>query len=423
MDDLEAYDPVVITGVGMVTPFAGDREQTWQAVLRGQSAARPLSLPDLRGHSHTTHNQFSRWIGCPADRSLTLADDPLVDLALRSSREAIHDAELTDAAVEPARLGCVFGTSKGSLFAATELWSQHSKDPSFALRTLLGPAVSAQAIAAERRLSGPVLCPVAACATGVAAALRGAELIRQGDCDAVIAGSADDSLHPLVLASFQRLGILAPPEHPETASRPFDRRRRGFVVGAGAGCLILERRSHAQRRGKQWYAVVGPGRLQSDPTGITSLDTSGSVLAHMIKSCWKSFDPSAATVPDVVNLHGTGTRQNDPAECRALQLVFGDRLASVSCGSLKGGLGHLLGAAGSVELGLCCLMLRDQIVPATVNLNDVDDDCRLSWVRNQPVRRSIESLLKISLGFGGQQAVLLLRRGPLQGQTPERPTS
>lgn len=423
MDDLEAYDPVVITGVGMVTPFAGDREQTWQAVLNGQSAARQLSLPDLRGHSHTTHIQHPRWIGCPANRSLSLSDDPLVDLALRSSREAIHDAELTDAAVEPARLGCVFGTSKGSLFAATELWSQHSKDPSFALRTLLGPAVSAQAIAAERGLSGPVLCPVAACATGVAAVLRGAELIRQGDCDAVIAGSADDSLHPLVLASFQRLGVLAPPEHPESASRPFDRRRRGFVVGAGAGCLILERRSHAQRRGKQWYAVVGPGRLQSDPTGITSLDTSGSVLAHMVEDCWKSFDPSATAAPDVVNLHGTGTRQNDPAECRALQLVFGDRLASVSCGSLKGGLGHLLGAAGSVELGLCCLMLRDQIVPANVNLDDVDDDCRLSWVRDHPLRRSIESLLKLSLGFGGHQAILLLQRGSLAGDAKSLPTA
>ncbi len=414
MDEFSAADPVVITGVGMVTPLAGDREGTWRRVLAGTAAARRLRHEDAHPLPERLRRHLVGWIGCPADRSQVVSPDPLVDLALRASREAIADSGWRLGDADSTRMGCVFGTSKGSLCSASQLYDQlcdASEKPSAAVATMLGPAVSAQAVAADFGLCGPVICPVAACATGVAAVLRAADLIRHGDCDIAIAGSADDSLHPLVLASFQRLGVLATSNDPAAASRPFDRHRRGFVIGAGAGCVILERRSHALQRGKAWYATVGPGRLMSDPTGMTTLDASGNVLARMIADCSAPFSGTDQPVPDVVNLHGTGTRQNDPAECRALRQVFGDRLDSSSCGSLKGGLGHLLGAAGSVELGLCCLMLRDQLVPPNVNLEEADPDCQLPWVRREPARRGIASLLKLSLGFGGHQAALWLHRG------------
>ena len=321
--------------------------------------------------------------------------------------------------MDPTRLGCVFGTSKGSLFAASALWTGSNSDPSVAcdssaddcFHLLLGPAIATTAVANDLGVLGPRLAPVAACATGVVAVIRAAELVRRGECDVVIAGSADDSLHPLVLASFQKLGVLAQHADPAAASRPFDRDRTGFVIGSGAGALVLERRSHALARGSTWYAELGPGRVQSDPTGMTSLDESGNMLAHLISAATPLTSRGALRVPDVLNLHGTGTRLNDPAECRAVQQVYGSEITAASCGSLKGAIGHMLGAAGSVELAFCCLMFRDQIVPANVNLDSPAEECRLPWVLEHPRARRIESILKLSLGFGGHQAALWLERG------------
>lgn len=352
----------------------------------------------------------ARWIVCPAaGSSRSLPGDPVIHMALTASHAALLDAQLPSTLIPAERCGCVFGTSKGSFFAVTKAYHRDEASSISHWETmLLGPAVAASAVAREHHLAGPLHCPVAACATGLAAVLRGVDLLRQGDCDLAVVGSADDSLHPLVLASFQRMGVLAS-GNPATASRPFDRQRTGFVVGAGAGALILERRSAALARGVPWYAEIVTGALASDPAGLTSLDETGNTLAHLLTA----IVPQGA-VPDVLNLHGTGTRMNDPAECRALQQVFGPRLQQSLCGSLKGGMGHLLGAAGSVELALCCLMLRDQLVPPNVNLDDVDVDCRLPWVVEQPAPSRVQSLLKLSLGFGGHQAAVWLERGTRQ---------
>jgi 3-oxoacyl-[acyl-carrier-protein] synthase II len=267
------------------------------------------------------------------------------------------------------------------------------------------PSTAAATIASRFDLRGPCLSPVAACATGVAAIVRGMLAIQTGECDVVFAGSADDSLHPGVLSSFQRLGVLARSDNPATACRPFDRTRQGFVVGAGAACLILERRSHAERRGAAWYAEILAGRLATDPAGITQLDESGDSLTHLISAtCWDLR-------PDFVQLHGTGTRTNDPVECRAMGSVFGDAARFMLAGGIKGAIGHLLGAAGSVETAMTCLSLRDQMIPPCANLMDVDPACDLSFVRAKAVTAPIQTALKLSLGFGGHQAALLLRRG------------
>lgn len=398
-------DPVVITGLGVVSPWGADLAASWQGALAGRSMARRWEAgPHLPPFPFATR---ARWIACPAaELPASHNSDPVTELALTASRAAAADAHITPTAMPSERIACVFGTSKGSLAAVTSAMKHHADE---ALddwqRVLLGPSVAAMAVAHDLHLRGPRLCPVAACATGLAAVLRGVELLQQGDCDWALVGSADDSLHPLVLASFQRLGVLAQGV-PEEASRPFDRRRTGFVIGAGAGSLILERRSTAIARGVPWYAEIVSGALASDPTGLTTLDASGHTLARLISAV-----VPPGKVPDVLNLHGTGTRLNDPAECCALRQVFGDRLRNTLCGSLKGGMGHLLGAAGSVELALCCLMLRDQIVPPNVNLENVADDCQLPWVCGAAIAKPVTSLLKLSLGFGGHQAALWLERG------------
>ncbi len=395
-------DPVVVTGIGMVTPLGPDTATTWHHVLRGVSAGEFLPYPpDLDA---VVGSRKPTWIGAPARPGGTSADDPVINLACLAVEEALRDAGEPQRHHDRERIGCVFGTSKGSLYAATACQTGGSHEAWE--RMLAGPALASMAVAARYELYGPRISPVAACATGIAAVLQGAALVCRDDCEVAVVGSADDSLHPLVLASFQRLGVLASATSPSQASRPFDRRRNGFVIGAGAGALILERRSRAQSRGVRWYAELGPGRMLGDPTGVTALDASGETLAALIHRC-----VPAGAVPDVINLHGTGTRLNDPAECRALRQVFGSRLTGVSCGSLKGGLGHLLGAAGSVELALGCKMLAEQTVPPNANLDDVDPACDLPWVRGMPERRAIASLLKLSLGFGGHQGALWLNHG------------
>lgn len=410
----------MITGLGMVTPSGRDAAQSWQGVTAGRSTARWLTPEDVGLTSWDSIANPPRWIGCPAEFEFdrTPAADRVAALGLSACREALADAALERSQRDPERIGCVFGTSKGSLFAASAGWrSLHSQQRSDAnpqdhaawWSLLSGPALAADAVAHAEDLRGPRLSPVAACATGLVAVIQAAALLRQSACDVVLAGSADDSLHPLVLASFQRMGVLAQSAQPATASRPYDRHRNGFVIGAGAGCLVLERKSHAERRGARWYAEVAHGRLGSDPTGMASLDASGDALARLIADACR-FD-GQLVCPDVFNLHGTGTRLNDAAECRAVRQVFGGRALSSASGSLKGGLGHLLGAAGSVELALCCLMLRDQTVPPNVNLEAPDTACNLTWARHPALSRPIQSILKLSLGFGGHQTAVWLNRG------------
>lgn len=413
-------DEIVVSGIGIVSPLGNDRESTWQRLIAGDIATRRLTPDDFCPLPSDPRWESCHWLGCVAAGFQNGQHDRVMEMTRRASREAIHDARLVCGAFDPARIGCVFGTSKGSLYAASELLARRKTEcsPVDPWRTLMGPAIALDVAASALNAQGPRICPVAACATGLIAVLRGAELLRRRDCDIVIAGSADDSLHPLVLSSFQKMGVLATAEDARSASRPFDRHRTGFVIGTGAGCLILERRRQAIERGVDWYASLGAGQYLSDPTGMTSLDTSGEILSYLIRRCVEDSGTREIRQPDVLNLHGTATQLNDVAECRAIQKVFGAQTSAISCGSLKGALGHLLGGAGSVELALSCLMLRDQQVPPNANLDDVDPTCQLSWVRGRTLLRPIQSLLKLSLGFGGHQAALWVNRGPRHAPDP-----
>ncbi|HUQ68733.1 MAG TPA: beta-ketoacyl-[acyl-carrier-protein] synthase family protein [Planctomycetaceae bacterium] len=402
MPSADTDDPIVITGVGVVSPLGRTCEATWLGVLSGRSAARRLTAADFLLPRRDPRWDATAWLGCPADLPVDSAWDRVTALGLRAAAEASADAGLDRTDLDPNQIGCVFGTSKGSLFAATADWCGLGEVSSF---PALWPSATAHAIAARFGWTGPCLAPVAACATGLVAVIRAAALIREGACDVVLAGSADDSLHPLVLASFQRLGVLARHAEPTQASRPFDRDRNGFVIGVGAGGLVLERKSHAVARGARWYAAVGPGRFSADPSGMTALDDSGATLARLIAD-----SVPADRVPDVINLHGTGTRLNDPAECRAVRLAIPQAARDSRAGSFKGALGHLLGAAGSVELALLCLAIRDQTLPPNVNRDCADPDCDLNWIGATPEPATIKSVLKLSLGFGGHQAAVWLER-------------
>ncbi|WP_417389943.1 beta-ketoacyl-[acyl-carrier-protein] synthase family protein [Gimesia sp.] len=407
---------VVITGIGLITPYAVGREQSWQQLLSGHSATSLLQ-------------NLSQQLGRPiaggiipdpelSSTSLTRSpfqNDPSIDLTLKATSEAIADAGLDPDQLSSESAGCVIGSSKGGIAGYGELAAAtHSRQrlsnsipPDFWLQCL--PHACSQAVSARYGLKGAALTPVSACATGLSSIMRGADLIRDGVCDTVIAGSADASLVPAVLGSFQRMGVLATDfDSPEQACKPYDSRRNGFVVGEGAGIMILESMEHALKRNATPYAEWLGGGLGADSTHLMHFDPAAQSLARLIIDTLQRAEVSAEEL-DYINLHGTGTQINDVYETRALQNAFGELAKSIPCSSLKGGMGHLLGAAGSVELGFTLLAMRDHTIPATLNLDQPDPECDLNYTPRIAVSRPIHTALKLSFGFGGHLVAGLLR--------------
>jgi len=438
-----------------------------------------------------------RWAGAPAAafhvpeerlpdwcrQWLRQTPDRLVRLAVAAAVQAFDDADLAWPVSDGERVGCVVGTSKGSLRAFQRLWPErraatrraevaaevaacsNAWSSSQRARASLGPTVvgsldgSPESVA-ESELRGDArpsaaastagqseddasgagrphrwsdwfsvwpnaaasvvaglvgaeaaaLAPVAACATGLTSLAWGVELIRRGVCDVVVAGSADASLHEPLLSSYRRMGVLAQRfDQPQRAVRPFDRRRCGFLVGEGAAVLVLERWERAVRRGARIYAEWLEHAWGSDPADFTSLSPQGQPLAELIRRLLKRSGLSGQP-PAYVNFHGTATEQNDAYEVQAVRRAFGPSVRA-TCGSgIKGSVGHLLGAAGSVELAVTALSLHHQTVPPTVNLVEPDPQCRLDLVRDQARSFRFDHALKLSLGFGGHLVAALLRR-------------
>jgi len=399
---------VVITGIGLVTPLGPDRETTWNRLLEGHSATSWLT------HAPTAATRFlGQHAGAPVFRTGPTTPSRLgIQLAAEAALEALADAGLESGLTDPERTGCVIGTSKGDIRGMAAL-AQSDTAPTAGPRTDwldVFPNAPASRVATRLGILGPVLSPVAACATGLACAVRAVELIRRGDCDLVLCGSSDTSLCESVLASFARLGVLAKNfQDPATACRPFDRNRSGFLVGEGAAVLVMESEETARHRRANPLARWLAGGLASDPSGPTAVDPSGRSLSRLITTTLEQaqLDPEDL---DHVNLHGTATPTNDRCETAALKHAFGQHASKLSCTSNKGGLGHLLGAAGSVELAATVLALRDQVVPPTVNLQDADPECDLDYTPQVARERPVHRALKLSLGFGGHIAAGLVEK-------------
>lgn len=338
----------------------------------------------------------NRW---DSDLATTYMHDSLNNIVLASLNEAMCDADLVDALPAPERIGCVIGSSKASL-RAMESFSREFESVSATSREswwkTCFPDAPLRCVQQVLGAAGPSLCPVAACASGLISVIQGAQLIRSGSCDVCIVGSADASLRASVLASFHRLGVTAKSAEPNSACRPFDRDRDGFIIGEGGAVMILESREHAAQRGVPSYGKLASGGWLTDTTGLTQIDGSGSVVEEVLKRCTDATSP-----PDLVSLHGTGTTTNDLAESHGVQRTFGERRPP--CFGVKGAIGHLLGAAGSVEFALMLLAMKHGVVPGTANLTNLDENCCVdveSAVRQAP----IDSAIKLSLGFGGHVA-------------------
>lgn len=435
---------MLVTGVGLVTPLGNSADATWNRLLAGDKAGRILTSSDIDHHEQLARIEGLRLHGAPVNsaglrQSLiesklqaslppNVADawlsEPLVAMSLVAYIEAITQAGLADTLASPrwnskTRTSVVYGSSKGGLRTAerlTELMRSGTADhqPNSPITNefdlfwqhAFASDSATRAIAAVSGATAGVSCPVAACATGLISVLQGAAMIRSGQCDVCIVGSADAGLRASVMCSFHRLRVTSRHSDPANACRPFDVDRDGFLIGEGAGVLILESRRHAESRGVAGIARVVGGHWLSDPTGMTQIDQSGSIVAEVLQRSIRKHD----LLPDIISVHGTGTESNDLAEARGIDAALGK--GSPQCFGIKGAMGHLLGAAGSVETILTILALRDQIIPGTTNLHDQDPNCRIQLRSTSEKSPSLQRAAKLSLGFGGHVACGLFEREP-----------
>ncbi|MBL8816932.1 MAG: beta-ketoacyl-[acyl-carrier-protein] synthase family protein [Planctomyces sp.] len=421
---------VVISGIGLVSPLGFDRETTWSNLLASKLAIRQLGSGEVDHFSELQQIAQLRLFGAPVDHSEVLTRlerlsdlrpsapctvsgkllDPVVAMSLLACHEALQQAGLPLNVGEHYRTGCTYGASKGGLRSIERLLTPSEDGVSMdeSQERQLGDMwwYSAQtdsatrAMAAMTKVKAFMACPVAACATGLISILQAALAIRSGQCDVCIAGSSDAAIRASVLSSFHRLRVTS--RHPVAASacRPFDRDRDGFAIGEGAGVLILESESSASRRGVRPLARLSAGGWLSDSTGMTQIDTSGSVVAELLSRTLQALSDKRPV--DYVNLHGTGTESNDLAEGLGMKHCFQNAIPP--CSGFKGQIGHLLGGASSVETGLTILAMRDQVLPASANLFAMDERLTLPLVREHQRGVSVDRVMKLSLGFGGHVA-------------------
>jgi len=406
---------VVVTGIGPLTPIGTGKNQFWDALRAGQSGVRRVdNLVDL--------SAINVLIGAPV-----LEFDPLnymeprrvrrisrvTQFALAAASLAFNDADLELSTVDRKRIGVVVGTGIGGLetmernFTALSNKGPRQVSP-FLVPQLMPNAVAAQ-IAIEHGLQGANFGVSSACASSAHAIGIASELVRAGFLDCAVSGGAESVLLRIVYAGFSQMGAISKRnDEPERASRPFDRDRDGFVIGEGAGILILEEYQHALARQAHIYAeLIGFG-MSADAEHITAPAEGGRGAAQAVSIALARANIPAQAV-DYINAHGTSTILNDKAETEAIKIVFGKGAYNVKISSTKSQIGHLLGAAGSVEAIATLLSMQNDYIPATLNYEHPDPECDLDYTP-KAVSTPIKVALCNSFGFGGQNAALVFRK-------------
>ncbi len=400
--------PVAVTGLGALTPLGPDVAALEEGLLSGRSGVRLLHEPEfaaLPARLAATVDLTDR-----IDRVQARSLDRVQQVALVAAREAWADAGSPQ--VEPERLAVVIGSGIGgalTILGQHDVLREHGpRRVSPHLVPMLMPNGPAAAVGLELGARGGVHCPVSACASGAEAIALALELLRSGRADVVVAGGAEACVHPLPLAGFAQMRALSTRhDSPEEASRPYDKGRDGFVLGEGAGVLVLERTDFAQARGARVHGHLAGAGLASDAHHVTAPDPAGTGAARSITAALQDAGVQATDIGHI-NAHATSTPLGDLAEARALVIALGDHRPPVT--ATKSCTGHLLGAAGAVEAIATVLALNRGVVPAIRNLDDPDDDADVDAVRLVPRQHPHEVALTTSFGFGGHDVSLVLTR-------------
>jgi len=408
---------VAVTGLGLVTPVGNTVADSWSALVAGRSGAGPITRFD----SAKLPVRFACEVkgfepGLYMEKKEIRRYDLFAQFAVAAAAQAVNDACLNKSwdQVDLRRVGVIIGTGTGGLATFEEQFQIYLEKGPDRVAPFFVPMfmanVASALVSMRYGAKGPNYCTVSACATSGHAVGDALRIIQHGEADVMIAGGAEAAITPLALASFANMKALSERnDDPATASRPFDKDRDGFVMGDGAGAVILEEWEHAQRRGAKIYAEAAGYGMTADAYHITAPAPDGAGAQDAMRLAMKDGGIRPEQV-GYVNAHGTSTPYGDAAETAAVKAVFGPHAKKLVFGSTKSMTGHLLGAAGALEFAVCALAIHDGVIPPTINQFHADPACDLDSAPNHAVKRQIDVALSNSFGFGGHNVTLAVRR-------------
>jgi 3-oxoacyl-[acyl-carrier-protein] synthase II len=402
--------------MGLICGSGNTKEEVWSNLLAGRSAIGPISRFDISAFPVRIASEVKDFDPLKfIERKEVKKMDPFIHYAVAASQEAMDDSGLRVNGDEDAtRIGVFIGSGIGGFGVIEREHEKFLKGGPGKISPFFIPAaivnLAAGQVSIRFGLKGPNSATCTACSTGAHAVGDSFKIIQRGDADAMLCGGAEAAITPMGVGGFAAMRALSTRnEAPQRASRPFDADRDGFVIGEGAGVLVLEELERARARGAKIYAeLVGYG-MSSDAFHITQPSEDGDGAVRVMTNAMKDAGIHPEEV-DYINAHGTSTHYNDKLETMAIKKVFGDSAYSIPVSSTKSMMGHLLGAAGGVEAGIIALALQEQIVPPTANYEKPDPDCDLDYVPNGARRRPVRYALSNSFGFGGTNAALLMKR-------------
>jgi 3-oxoacyl-[acyl-carrier-protein] synthase II len=405
---------VVVTGLGAVTSLGHDVETFWAGLLAGRCGVRRVSLFDPSEFACQIGAEVRDWdAAAHMDPKEVRRNDRYTHFGFVAAKQAVKDAGLVMEREDGDRVGVMVGSGIGGMFTfETQLRVMAERGPRkvspFTIPSLIGNMCSGL-VAIDLGARGPNFGLVSACATGTHAIGEAAHAIRRGDADVMVAGGSEAAITPFAYASFCAMKAMSlRNDSPQTASRPFDLQRDGFIMGEGSGILVLESLEHAQARGAHIYCELAGYAATCDAFHITQPDPEGKGLSMAMKRALASAGAAPESV-DYINAHGTSTPYNDKYETLAIKKIFGDHAYKIPVSSTKSMTGHLLGAAGGIESVVSVKTIQTGMIAPTINLTEPDPDCDLDYVPNQARSAKVRTVLSNNLGFGGQNASVVFR--------------
>jgi 3-oxoacyl-[acyl-carrier-protein] synthase II len=409
---------VVVTGLGALTPIGNTVDEFWNGIKNGVSGAAPITLFDA--------SNFKTQFACEVknydpsaffDRKEERKMDRFAQFAMVAADEAIKNSGLTDFEYDPDRIGVIFGSGIGGLITFQEEVKSYALgngtprfNPFFIPKMISD--IAAGNISIKHGFRGPNFCTVSACASATHAIIDSVNYIKLGKADVIISGGAEAAVCESGVGGFNAMHALSTRnDEPETASRPFDSTRDGFVLGEGAGCIILEELEHAKKRGATIYAEYVGGGMSADAYHLTAPHPEGLGALNVMRNAISDGNITPEDI-DYVNVHGTSTPLGDIAESIAIKKVFGEHAYNLNISSTKSMTGHLLGAAGAVEAIACIMAVRENIIPPTINNKHFDEqiDSKLNFTLNKAQERNVRAALSNTFGFGGHNASIIFKK-------------
>ncbi len=406
---------VVVTGIGVVTPIGNNAREFWEGLLEGRNGVDYITHFDPKDHDTKFAAEVKNFDPSPVlDSREVRRMDLFSQYAMVAAAEAVQDAGLNMEQEDPNRVGVIFGSGIGGLFSFE---TEHRKmlergvrriSPYFITQMIID--IAAGHISMRYGMKGPNYATVSACATASHAIGDAVRLLRYGDADVMLAGGSEAAITPMGVGGFNALKALSTRnDDPQHASRPFDKQRDGFVMGEGAGVLVLETLDHALARGAKIYAEIRGVGFTADAHHITAPAPGGEGAVRAMRRAIEDGELQLEEI-DYINAHGTSTQYNDKSETQAIKTLFGDHAYKLNVSSTKSMTGHLLGAAGAVELAATVLAVHHDVIPPTINYEEPDPECDLNYTPNKPEKRRVYAAISNTFGFGGHNACITVSK-------------